>query len=41
VAAILPQVQAGIEKPVFYASRQLNRAEQNNSASELDLLAVT
>jgi hypothetical protein len=41
VAAILSQVQGGIEKPVSYASRQLHRAEQNYSASELELLAVS
>jgi hypothetical protein len=40
-AAILSQVEGGIEKPVSYASRQLNRAEQNYSASELELLSVT
>jgi hypothetical protein len=41
VAAILSQVQGGIEKSVYYASRQLNRAEQNYSASELELFAIT
>ena len=38
VAAILSQVQNGVEQPIIYASRQLNRAESNNSASELELL---
>jgi hypothetical protein len=38
VAAILIQVQDGVEKPVSYASRQLNQAEQNYSASELEML---
>jgi hypothetical protein len=41
VPAILSQVQVAIEKPVCYASRQISRAEQNYSASELELLAIT
>jgi len=41
VAAILSQVQNGVEQPISYASRQLNRAESNYGASELELLAVT
>jgi len=32
VAAILSQVQNGLERPVAYASRQLNKAEQAYSA---------
>jgi hypothetical protein len=34
VAAILSQVQNGVERHVSYASRQMNKAEQNYSASE-------
>jgi hypothetical protein len=41
VAAILSQVQDGIERPISYASRQMNKAEQNYSASEAEMLAVT
>ena len=41
VAAFLSQVQNGVERPISYASRQLNRAEGNYGASELELLAVT
>jgi hypothetical protein len=40
VAAILSQVQNGLERPVAYASRQLNKAEQAYSASEAELLAL-
>jgi hypothetical protein len=40
VAAILSQVQNGTERPVAYASRQLNKPEQAYSASEAELLAV-
>ena len=41
VAAILSQVQNGVERPITYASRQLNRAERNYGASELEFLTVT
>jgi hypothetical protein len=41
VAAILPQVQDGKERPVAFGSRQLNKAEQNYSASESEMLPVT
>ena len=40
VAAILSQAQNGVERPLSYASMQLNRAEQNYSASEMEMLAV-
>jgi hypothetical protein len=40
VAAILSQVQNGVERSVAYASRQLNKPEQAYSASEAELLAV-
>ena len=33
VAAILSQQQEGIERPIAYASRQMNKAEQAYSAS--------
>ena len=35
VAAILSQVQDGVERPISFASRQLNPAESRHSASEL------
>jgi len=34
IAAILSQVQDGKERPIAYASRQLNTAEQNYTVSE-------
>jgi hypothetical protein len=34
VAAIVSKVKNGVERPLSYASRQLNRAEQNYSASD-------
>jgi len=40
VAAILSQVQNGLERSVAYASRQLNKPEQAYSASEAELLAL-
>jgi transposase InsO family protein len=39
-AAILSQVQNGIERPLSYASRQMNIHEQNYSASEAEMCAV-
>jgi hypothetical protein len=39
VAAVLSQIQDGMEKPFAYASRQLNKPEQKYSASEAELLA--
>ena len=41
VAPILSQVQDGVECPISFASRQLNSAEQNYSASEGEMLAVS
>jgi len=40
VAAILSQVQNGVERPIAYASRQMNKAEQAYTASEAELLAL-
>jgi len=40
VAAVLSQVQDAVERPIAYASRQLNRAEQSYSASESEMLAL-
>ena len=40
VAAVLSQVQDGLERPVAFASRQTNTAEQNYTASELEILAL-
>jgi transposase InsO family protein len=40
VAAVLSQVQNGVERPIAYASRQLNKSEQNYFVSEAELLAV-
>jgi hypothetical protein len=40
VAAILSQVQEGVERPIAFASRQMNKAEQNYCASEAEMLAV-
>jgi hypothetical protein len=39
-AAILSQVQNGLERPDVYASRQQNKAVQAYSASETELFAV-
>jgi len=40
VAAILTQVQNGVERPIAYASRQMNSAEQSYSASEIEVLTL-
>ena len=40
VAAILSQVQDGVENPIAYASRQLNKVEQSYEASEIEMLAL-
>jgi hypothetical protein len=39
VAAILSQEYDGVQRPTAYASRQMNKAEQNYSASEAEMLA--
>ena len=41
VAAILSQVQDGVERPISFASRQMNQSEQNYSATEAEMLSVT
>jgi len=40
IGAILSQVQDGKERPIAYASRQLNTAEQNYTVSEQVMLAL-
>ena len=40
VAAVLSQVQDGVESPIAYASRQMNKTEQPYSASESEMLAL-
>jgi hypothetical protein len=40
VAAVLSQVQDGLEKPLAYANRQMNTAEQTYTASEAEMLAL-
>jgi hypothetical protein len=40
VAAILSEVQDGLERPLVYASRQINTAEQNYTALEAEMLAL-
>jgi len=40
VAAILSQVQNGVERPIAYARRQMNRAEQSYTASKIEMLAL-
>jgi len=41
VAVILSQVQDGVERPISYASRQMNNVKQNYSASETEMCEVT
>jgi len=40
VGAILSQVQNGIERPIAYASRQLNNADRAYTVSEQEMLAL-
>jgi hypothetical protein len=40
VAAILSQVQNGVERPICYASRQMSSTEQNYSATDAEMCAV-
>jgi hypothetical protein len=40
LGAVLSQVQNGVERPIAYASRQLNKAERSYSASELQMLGL-
>jgi hypothetical protein len=40
IATILSQVQNGVERPIAYASMQLNTAEQAYTASEAEMLAL-
>jgi hypothetical protein len=40
IGAILSKVQEGKERPIAYASRQLNTAEQNYTVSEQEMLAL-
>jgi len=40
VAAVLSQVQDDVERPIAYASRQMNKAEHAYSASESEMLAL-
>ena len=40
VAPILSQVQDGVERPIAYASRQMNTVEQRYAASEAEMLAL-
>jgi len=40
LGAILSQVQNGEERPIAYASRQTNKAEQSYAATELEMLSL-
>ena len=40
VAAVLSQLQDGVERPLAYASRQLTKNEASYSASESEMLAL-
>jgi len=39
-SSTLPQVQNGEERPIAYASRQTNKAEQSCAATELEMLSL-
>jgi len=41
VAAILSQVLDGVERPIVFASSQMNKAEQIYAATEAQILVVT
>ena len=40
VAAVLSQVREGIERPIAYCSRQMNKAEKSYAASEAEMLVL-
>lgn len=40
VAVILSQVEDRVERPIAFASRQMNRAERAYSASETEMLVL-
>jgi hypothetical protein len=40
VAAIFSHVQNGVQRPIAYASRQMNRAEQSYSSSGIEMLVL-
>ena len=40
VSAVLSQVQDGLERPLVYASRKLNKSERVYTTSELELLSI-
>ena len=40
VAAVVSQLQEGVERPLAYASRQLTKNEASYSASETEMLAL-
>ena len=39
-AAVLSQIQDGVERPFAYDSRQLNKSESAYCVSELEMLAL-
>jgi len=40
IGAILSQGKIGYDRPIAYASRIMNRAEQNYNTTEKELLAI-
>ena len=40
IGAVLSQTDSGNDKPIYFASRTLNRTEENYSASEKEMLAI-